>query len=253
MANKLLEGLALAGIDETTRFTLRETWPMIRDSVPFALQAALASMATVSGNGHDDAQSGLLTRPQLDAARERQTKHWENLFAANFDEEYAESVRRTAVIHAQVGLDPRWLVSGYLTTLTELHSLVVMTHANAMMTSNARNKLDRAIRAVDQAVLFDLQLCISAYCEHMAATAREAMTQVMQRLAAPATAAPAAPVAEVPAAPPTPAELRRSASSLFVAAQGRAFGEAQGAGTDAKEVRTANGRVPARSRDETTH
>jgi hypothetical protein len=53
-----------------------------------------------------------------------------------------------------------------------------------MMTSTARNRLDRAIRAVDQAVLFDLQLCISAYFEQVAATNRETLKQVTQRLSA---------------------------------------------------------------------
>jgi len=41
------------------------------------------------------------------------------------------------------------------------------------MTWSARSRLERAIRAVDQAVLFDLQLCMSAYAEQVAAAMRE--------------------------------------------------------------------------------
>ncbi len=218
MSNKLAENLALAGIDDGTRAILRETWPLIRDSVPFALQNALASVATTSSASAEDDGSGQPTRSQLDAARERQVKHWEALFAANFDQEYADSVRQTAIIHAQVGLDPRWLVSGHLMTLTELHSLVVLTLASSMLTSGARKRLDEAIRAVSQAVLFDLQLCISAYFEQTTATARETLKQVAQRLAGPQGPAPAAIIP-----PPPSAEARRGSSELFVAAQRRTF------------------------------
>jgi hypothetical protein len=215
MITKLAECLALAGIDEGTRATLRETWPLIRESVPYALQSAFASAAP--GGGGVEQTPGQPTRPQIDAARERQAKHWEALFAAKFDEDYANSVRQTAVIHAQVGLDPRWLVSGHLTTLTELHSLVLATHAASMMSWAARSRLERVIRAVDQAVMFDLQLCIAAYTEHTAATMREAVEQMSVRLKG-ASGSPA-PEAMVP----PDAESRRTTSDLFVGAQRRTF------------------------------
>lgn len=231
MASKLAENLALAGIDDGTRAILRETWPLISESVPFALQSALASMAASSAGSNDEA-SGKPTRSQLDAARERQTKHWQELFAANFDEAYSDSVRQTAMIHAQVGLDPRWLVSGHLTTLTELHSLVVLTHANAMMTSSARTRLDRVIRAVDQAVLFDLQLCISAYFEQVASTARETLKQVAQRLGATPSVLAADPnVAQR-------AELRRAAANMSPASQRSPAPEATPPAPSAKDAGT---------------
>jgi Protoglobin len=219
MISKLAESLALAGIDEGTRAILRETWPLIRESVPYALQSAFASAAPTPGSGHDQTP-GHPTAPQIDAARERQARHWEALFSAKFDEEYAESVRQTAIIHAQVGLDPRWLVSGHLTTLTELHSLVLATHAASMMSWAARSRLERVIRAVDQAVMFDLQLCIAAYTEQTAAVTREAMKQVAMRLQG---ATPSV-MADV-MAPPSP-ESRRSAADLFVNSQRRTFAEA---------------------------
>ncbi len=213
MTTKLAECLALAGIDEATCAILRETWPLIRESVPYALQSAFASAAP----GAIDQTPGQPTRPQIDAARERQARHWEQLFAAKFDEAYADSVRQTAVVHAQVGLDPRWLVSGHLTTLTELHSLVLATHAASMMSWAARSRLERVIRAVDQAVMFDLQLCIAAYTDHTAATMREAVKQVAVRMQG--AAGGLAPEAMAPQNP----ESRRAASDLFVNAQRRTF------------------------------
>jgi len=211
MITKLAECLALAGIDEGTCAILRETWPLIRESVPYALQSAFASASP----GAMDPAPGQPTRPQIDAARERQARHWEALFAARFDEAYADSVRQTAVVHAQVGLDPRWLVSGHLTTLTELHSLVLATHAASMMSWAARSRLERVIRAIDQAVMFDLQLCIAAYTEHTAATMRAAIKQMAMRVHGASGAL--APEAMAPQGP----ESRQAASDLFVGAQRR--------------------------------
>jgi methyl-accepting chemotaxis protein len=209
MATDITEALALAGIDDNTRAVLREAWPLIREGVPYALRCAF-----VPAMGRDTGAGGP-TREQIDAARDGQAKHWEALFAANFDEEYATSLRRISITHARVGLDPRWLISGYLTTLTELHSLILATQCSSMMSWAARSRLERAIRAVDQAVLFDLQLCLSAYTAEVKATVRAQL----------AAGAPAAPSSSslVDAIMPADNDARRAANQLFVAGQRRTF------------------------------
>lgn len=205
MATDITESLALAGIDETTRAALRETWPLIREAVPYALRSAFVSIGR-------DPEPGQPTREQIDAARDGQAKHWESLFAARFDDDYAMSLRRISVTHARVGLDPRWLISGYLTTLTELHSLILATQCSSMMSWAARSRLERAIRAVDQAVLFDLQLCISAYTTEVKAAARARPSEEPQGTGM-----------LIETMMPPEADSRRAANQLFVAAQRRTF------------------------------
>jgi methyl-accepting chemotaxis protein len=206
MASDITESLALAGIDENTRAVLRDAWPLIREGVPYALRCAF-----VPAMGRDSTHGGP-TREQIEAAREGQAKHWEALFAANFDEEYATSLRRISVTHARVGLDPRWLISGYLTTLTELHSLILATQCSSMMSWAARSRLERAIRAVDQAVLFDLQMCMSAYT-----------AEVRQTMRARASEEQPSSAMLVDAMMPVDADSRRAANQLFVAGQRRTF------------------------------
>jgi hypothetical protein len=206
MSTSIAESLALAGINEMTRETLRQTWPMIREGVEYALKAALAPTSS------KEPAPGQPTREQVEVARQSQAKHWETLFEAKFDEEYAASLREVATIHARVGLDPCWLIAGHLTTLTELHSLVLAAHGSSMMTWSARSRLERAIRAVDQAVLFDLQLRVAAYTEELARLSREKMLQVVRQLQHPAP-----PLTDT-LLPPTVAS-RKTASELFVASQ----------------------------------
>lgn len=175
------------------------------------LQSALAPTAT-----NDHPAPGQPSRAQVDLARQSLAKHWEALFSAKFDDAYAASLREVATIHAQVGLDPCWLIGGYLTTLTELHSLVLAAHGTSMMTWSARSRLERAIRAVDQAVLFDLQLRVAAYTEQVAKMEHEKMVRVVRQLQHPA------PALIETLMPPNPAS-RRTANELFVASQRRTF------------------------------
>lgn len=216
MSREIQESLALAAIDEGVRTTLRETWPLIREGVPYALQSGFAPAAGREGPGSP-------TSAQLAAARDGQARHWEDLFSARFDDTYAASLRQVATIHAQVGLDPRWLISGYVTTLTELHSLILATHCASMMTWAARSRLDRALRAVDHAVLFDLQLCVSAYCEQLDRMHREKLEQATKQVG---------PVAAtlIETLIPASAEARRTANELFLASQRRTLQAAAEAG-----------------------
>jgi Protoglobin len=210
MSREIQESLALAGIDEGVRQTLRETWPLIREGVPYALQTGFAPAAGKEGD------PGRPTSAQLAAARDGQARHWEDLFSGRFDDAYAASLRQVATIHAQVGLDPRWLISGYVTTLTELHSLVLATHCASMMTWAARSRLDRALRAVDHAVLFDLQLCVSAYTGQMERMQRDKLEQVTRQ------AHPVAATLIDSLIPQTP-KARQSANDLFLASQRRTY------------------------------
>jgi len=241
MALDIAESLALAGIDASTRALLRETWPLLREGVAYALQAAYAPAA-----GKQPAP-GQPTREQLEAARLGQAKHWEALFAAHFDDGYVASLREVATIHAKVGLDPRWLISGNTTTLTELHSLVLATHCTAMMSWAARSRMERVIRAVDQAVLFDLQMSILAYTEQRELMALEKLQQLAQRLRTQA--------AVVETAPTPSLDGRRSVNDMFRAAQRRTFRAAaaadlppvfgQAAARPPREAEPATGAQPA--------
>lgn len=156
MSSDLTQSLAFAGINESTRAILRDTWPLVRESVPVILQEAYApASGRPASSPAEDAK--------LDAARHAQARHWEALFKGEFDEDYATSLRQIGGTHAKIGLDPQFLIAAHQTTLTRLHSLVVQAHYSDLMSFGARSRLDRAIRAVDQVVLFDLQLCVSAY------------------------------------------------------------------------------------------
>jgi hypothetical protein len=176
MHTELLVNLGLAGIDDSTREILREAWSVLREHVPQVLDTMY---------GRDPARPGLSSLASGDSrmseARAAQARHWQALFSARFDEEYAASVSRIALTHVRIGLGPAWFISGYLVALTELHSLLVNVHAESIMSLRSRIRMAHAIRAVDQAVLFDLQLGVSAYFAEIEAGYRRRFEDLAQR------------------------------------------------------------------------
>ena len=99
------------------------------------------------------------------SARQRQHQHWRRLFSGTYDDDYIASVRRIAVTHARIGLEPSFYITTYLLALEEIHGLVINHYTRGVVTRAGRQRLERAIRAVDRAVLLDLQLVVGGYLQ----------------------------------------------------------------------------------------
>jgi len=158
MANDLDDQLAFSRIDDDTRSRLRAAWPIVDKGLPEIL---------------DQMYAHILAKPELKAmfgneertqtARQRQRDHWQHLFSATFDAEYTASVGRIATTHARIGLEPSFYICTYLIALEGIHTLLIRVDRHQIMTKSARAELAALIRAVDRAVIFDLQLVVTAY------------------------------------------------------------------------------------------
>ena len=165
MSTDLTAQLAFGRITPETSETLRQVWPLI--------DAAMTPLL-------DLMYDHILRRPDLKAlfasdamiksARERQHQHWRRLFGGAYDQDYIASVRRIATSHARIGLEPSFYISTYLMALEEIHALVIGAYGRGFATNTSRRRLEHAIRAIDRAVMFDLQLVVSSFLEESAAT-----------------------------------------------------------------------------------
>ena len=173
MSDDLQNQLSFARIDDATCQLLRDAWPLVDKGMPHLL---------------DEMYSHVLQRPELKAlfanedrinmARQRQRAHWQALFSGTFNEEYVASVGRIATTHARIGLQPSFYISTYLIALENIHAMLVDAGTPAVMTRPARSRLAATIRAVDRAVLFDLQLVVTAYLAETSADFQRRMTQL---------------------------------------------------------------------------
>lgn len=158
MADTLDSAREFGRITAETCAELRALWPVVEPAVPRILDIMYAHILNQA-----DLKALFVNQDRIDGARKRQAQHWQRLFAGVFDGDYVASVERIAATHARIGLQPSFYISTYLIALEEIHALIVDTFTGRMMGSTGRKRVSQAIQAVDRAVLFDLQLVVTAY------------------------------------------------------------------------------------------
>jgi ABC-type transporter Mla subunit MlaD len=143
-------------INPDTRHHLNEFWMEVKPHLPNILDGfyqhtsevpALAKMV-----GHDV--------PRL---KQAQSAHWERLFSGRFDEAYFSGVKTIGLIHNKIGLEPRWYIGGYNYVLSRLTDVATQAYRWSP------GKMRAVIRAVNCAVLLDMDVAISTYQEALLA------------------------------------------------------------------------------------
>jgi len=160
MSGSLTDDLAFARLDTETRARLRNLQPLIEPAIPAVLDLLYAHLME-----WPSLKSLFASPERITLARERQVTHWKHLFAGNYDEAYIASVRRIALTHARIGLDPKYYISSYLVALEEMHAILLRAMVGTLTTAARRAEAEAAIRTLDRAILFDLHLVVAGYLE----------------------------------------------------------------------------------------
>ncbi len=113
-AASLRDRLRFAGIEGTQGDTLRRHRQTLERHVETALRDLFQRFQTFP-----DAARHFQSERQIDRLHDLQSSHWSVLTDARFDALYAERVKVLSDSESQMGLDPRWRISG--------HSVVVET------------------------------------------------------------------------------------------------------------------------------
>jgi methyl-accepting chemotaxis protein len=142
--------LTFACIDRATREELRNLWPTVSASLPSILDKFYAHVRT------NPSMSSLIGSRDAQL-KQAQSTHWARLFAANFDRDYVESIDRIGRAHVRIGLEPQWYIAGYQFVLNELVDVI-----NRQFRFS-RGKSIRALKALNKAVLIDLDFALSTY------------------------------------------------------------------------------------------
>ena len=98
-------------------------------------------------------------------ARDAQLQHWQSLFSGKFDQAYLDSVRRIGQTHSRIGLEPRWYIGGYAVTLGQVFQACIEHRLTRFSSAQARRQAGALLRALNQAVMLDMDLAISVYLE----------------------------------------------------------------------------------------
>ena len=153
------ERLKFLLIDDATRNSLREVWPVLAPSIPMVLEKFYAHITAVP-----ELSAKFGGPDRISFAKKAQNSHWESVFAARFDHDYIEKVRRVGKVHERIGLEPRWYIGGYAMVMNMLVDVVI---------KHFRKKPDLAakyIKAMNQAIYLDMDYAVSIYIDEGKAT-----------------------------------------------------------------------------------
>jgi methyl-accepting chemotaxis protein len=158
------------GIGEETRHFLSEFWKVVLPELPDILSGFYEHVAAVPALAK-------MVGEQTPRLKRAQTSHWERLFSGRFDDAYFNGVRTIGQIHNKIGLEPRWYIGGYNYVLSRLTDLATKTYRWSP------TKLRAVLRAVNCAVMLDMEIAISVYQEAMLGEINETMNQVKNQRA----------------------------------------------------------------------
>ena len=175
----LQERLRFLGIDAETQAALGAFRPQIEAALPGILKAFYVHVGQWPG------LAGIFRDAASQARAEAaQGAHWRRLFAGRFDAEYAASVRRIGLTHSHVGLEPGFYIGAYAFVLARLYELACHHHASTLRPAEARRRTAALMRALNQVVMLDMDLAISAYLEENKITFARHLSELSARFEA---------------------------------------------------------------------
>lgn len=131
--------------------------PLMRGAIPIALDALYERILA-----YPETAWFFPDEATLSSVKDRQRSHWERIFEAQFDEDYAGGARRVGEAHARIGLNPSKYIGGYATVLQ--HMVEAIVHQGATHPGVA-GPIGTSIGALIKSALLDIDLSVAAYLE----------------------------------------------------------------------------------------
>ena len=143
------EFLRFIDIDADTKRRGQEIWALLAPRADDLIQAFYAKVCASDISSH-------VTEAAIERLKVKQKQHWASLFSSQFDEEYANSVRRVGIKHRDIALGPTWYVAGYMA----LKIAFSETIADSPLPPINKSRL---LKALDKFVALDMALALSTY------------------------------------------------------------------------------------------
>ncbi len=158
----LKERLAFIGFDAAAQATLAGLQPFVARAIGPALESFYQRLRATPA-----VRKLFSDEKHIAAAEARQESHWATIAAAQFDQEYAENVRRIGRTHAKIGLEPRWYIGGYALIVEQLiHTLVKEQWPGLLTLAKGRAEgVAEALSALVKAAMLDMDFAISVYLD----------------------------------------------------------------------------------------
>ncbi|MCW2246176.1 methyl-accepting chemotaxis protein [Azospirillum fermentarium] len=164
------ERLRFCRITPETLKTLAEIRPVLEAAIPAILDEFYAHLRQWPNLAH------LFSSPTAEArAKTAQMRHWLRLFSGTLGEEYFASARQVGMAHHRIGLEPRWYIAGYAFVTDRLIAAISGHLARGWPGITRRAPLAAVLKAVNSAIMLDMDLALAAYFDAGAAAKAHAL------------------------------------------------------------------------------
>jgi methyl-accepting chemotaxis protein len=159
-ASELRDRIKFSQIDDLTKSALSDYYQDIQQLLPGILEEFYVHISQ-----WPNLKEMFRDESRIAHAKSAQAVHWLKLFTAEFDDDYAESVRRIGLVHSRIGLEPSWYIGAYSFTLSRLYANASHKYKSLFSPKKAQEKTANLMRAINQCVMVDMDMAISIYLE----------------------------------------------------------------------------------------
>jgi methyl-accepting chemotaxis protein len=145
-------------LDDQARATLRAFRPALEQALPDILKRFYDYFRRWPEPAKHLSSEAVVSR-----ARTAQTEHWRKLFAGNFDEAYAASVRKIGDTHARLGVEPGWYMSAVAFVLGEMLQKAAEHEGGGWFSRGKGAKIGNLSAAISRVMLFDADLVLESF------------------------------------------------------------------------------------------
>ena len=146
MIDKLLEFL---DVDATTKRSGKLLSDLLEPRLDGIIERFYTRVQELDINPH-------VTDRAIGALKVSQKQHWVELFNSQFDESYLRNVRRIAVRHRDVELDPMWYIAGYMRLKLAFIEVII----RSAFPIEVKGQL---IKTLDKYIAIDMALALGTY------------------------------------------------------------------------------------------
>ena len=98
---------------------------------------------------------------QMDRAKKMQAEHWQAVFRDGVDSRFYQRASRIGMVHARIGLEPKWYVGAYGLVLDELITAIIAPGWQAWLPWKRAQA--RHVATLVKVALLDIDLALSGY------------------------------------------------------------------------------------------
>ena len=123
------------------------------------------------------------SKAMMDSAKARQAEHWHHIFGRKTDGKFRARSEQIGLVHARIGLEPRWYIGGYAMVLEDMIAgMIGKTGLNRLVSGNTA----RDVASLVKLALLDMSIALSSYFkaeEETRNAAIDALAMTLERMA----------------------------------------------------------------------